>query len=343
MTSRTLETDPRAARAASAPVVLLQMGGPDTLDHLEPFLFSIFADPDIIQLPRLLSPLQRPLARLVARRRSVKMRERYARIGNGSPIRRETEAQARLLAAELARRGVDAPVHVAMRYSEPRAEAAVRALADAAEAVLLPLYPHYTRGTTGSSVADLRAAARAAGLPTRLRLVPRWGTHPSYLALLEEQLAQELERARADGWDGPVHLLLSAHGLPRSYVRDGDPYPREVETTAEAVGRAAVAMGYAGWRLGYQSKVGPVEWLRPYTDDVLPELAAAGARGVVAVPLGFVSDHIETLYDLDITYREQAESLGMRYRRVPAFNDDARFVRVLADVLADAPLAEVPA
>lgn len=321
-------------------VILLQMGGPETLDELEPFLASVFADPDLIQLPRWLSRFQPRLARFVARRRAPRMRPKYEGMGGGSPLRRETEAQARALERELSRRGRPARVHVAMRYAAPRASTAVAALDGRKRATLLPLYPHWTRATTGTSVSDFVAAARAAGWRGSLDLVRSFPELPSYLRLLEEQVA-EARKADAVRDAGAAHLVFSAHGLPKSYVARGDPYAREVEATAARVGAAALRMGYSAWRLGYQSKVGPVEWLRPYTDDVLREAKAAGADAIVAVPLGFVSDHVETLYDLDVLYRGQADALGLRYHRVPAFNDDPRFAAVLADALESLPREEV--
>lgn len=321
-------------------VVLLQMGGPESLDGLEPFLANVFSDPEIIQLPRWLTPFQPRLARFVARRRAPRMRPKYAGMGGGSPLRRETEAQARALARELAERGRPARVHVAMRYAAPPASEAVAALAGRERVTLLPLYPHWTRATTGTSVSDFASAARAAGWRGRIELVRSFPTLPSYLRLLEEQIGEALKSVDSPSTPS-VHLVMSAHGLPKSYVARGDPYAREVEATASRVGAAALRMGYASWRLGYQSKVGPVEWLRPYTDDVLREAKEAGASAIVAVPLGFVSDHVETLYDLDVLYRGQAEALGMRFHRVPAFNDDPRFAAVLADALESLPREEV--
>lgn len=319
--------------ARAMAVVLLQMGGPRTLDDLRPFLEELFSDPDIIQWPRLLRPFQRPLARAIAKRRAPRMMPRYAAIGGGSPILAHTREQARLLSAALTARGRPELVELAMRYTEPRATSAVSRLAAEPEITLLPLYPHWSRATTGSSVADLVSAAREAGYAGSLHLIRSWGEHPAYVDLLAQQAEDAVARLRKDT-SGPVHLLFSAHGLPRRYVERGDPYPREVEATARRVG---ARVGAEAWSLAYQSAVGPVEWLRPYTNERLLAIARDGARAVCCVPLGFVSDHIETLYDIDVSFAALARENGMAWARTPSFNGSAAFAGVLADVLGDTP------
>jgi ferrochelatase len=189
-------------------------------------------------------------------------------------------------------------------------------------------------------VADFRRAALAAGYRGSIELVSSWGSDPRYTKLLISQIEATRTDLAAD-WGGPVYLLFSAHGLPERYVVRGDPYPTQVRETAATVG--AQVSGFVSWHLGFQSRMGPVRWLGPSTDHVLGGLAAMGASAVVAVPLGFVSDHIETLYDLDILYREEALALGIRhYRRVPAFNADPRFASIIAD-LVGGPTAQVAA
>jgi protoporphyrin/coproporphyrin ferrochelatase len=316
-------------------VVLLQMGGPTRLDDLRPFYQRLFADPDLIQLPAVIRPAQPTLARVLALARSRSMRQRYAQIGGGSPLLAHTTSLAHAVECELEARGEPARVHVAMRYSEPSADTVVADLRArrVEQVVLFPLYPHWSHSTTGSSVADFRRAARASGYRGSIDLVAAWGSDARYTKLLIGEI-EDTRAALAAQWGGPVHLLFSAHGLPVRYVVHGDPYPTQVRETAATVG--AQVSGFAGWHLGFQSRMGPVRWLGPSTDHVLGGLAAMGASAIVAVPLGFVSDHIETLYDLDILYREEALALGIRhYRRVPAFNADPRFASMIADLVGE--------
>jgi protoporphyrin/coproporphyrin ferrochelatase len=320
-------------------VVLLQMGGPAKLDELRPFYQRLFGDPDLIQLPAAIRPVQPTLARALALARSRSMRRRYSQIGGGSPLLRHTTDLARAVERELEARGEGVRVHVAMRYSEPSATTVVADLQArrVEQVVLFPLYPFWSQSTSGSSVTDFRRAASAAQFHGQVEVVPAWGSHPGYTSLMIDQI-EATRAALASDWDGPVHLLFSAHGLPVRYVEQGDPYPTQVRQTAATLGTRA--SGFAGWHLGFQSRMGPVQWLGPSTDRVLTELAAMGATAIVTVPLGFVSDHIETLYDLDILYRDEALALGMRhYRRVPSFNADPTFASVVADLVSRTEIA----
>jgi protoporphyrin/coproporphyrin ferrochelatase len=316
-------------------VVLLQMGGPARLEELQPFYQRLFGDPDLIQLPVAIRPAQPTLARVLALARSRSMRQRYTQIGGGSPLLAHTTSLARAVERELDARGEPARVHVAMRYSEPSAATVVADLQarGVAQVVLFPLYPHWSHSTSGSSVTDFRRAASTVNYRGKIELVPTWGSDPRYTRLLVGQIeASRVDLAR--DWDGPVHLLFSAHGLPVRYVQRGDPYPTQVRHTATSVGMQV--SGFAGWHLGFQSRMGPVRWLGPSTDRVLTQLAGMGAAAIVAVPLGFVSDHIETLYDLDILYRGEALALGIQhYRRVPAFNADPKFASMVADLVSE--------
>ncbi len=322
-------------------LVLLQMGGPSMLRDLPDFYERLFNDPDLIQLPEIARRIRPFLARLLARSRARAMRSRYELIGGGSPLLRHTAGLAFVLERELAARGAAAGVKVALRYTEPLAGQVVADLRSEGvrDVVLLPLYPHWSRATSGSSVSDFQRAARSGGLDAQVRLVRSWGTAPAYLDLLAHYVRRAYFDLRRD-WDGPVHVLMSAHGLPRSYVRHGDPYRDEVEATAR--GLAAQLPDVAGWRLSYQSRMGPMRWLEPSTDEALRRLADEGARAILAVPLGFVSDHIETLYDLDVLYQGRATALGLEhYRRVAAFNSDPAFARVLIQILAESTLEDL--
>jgi ferrochelatase len=270
---------------------------------------------------------------MISRRRAPLVVPRYEQIGDrkggASPIGKLTQKQAQALSKRF---GV--PVHVCMRYTAPRAQAVVEELArdHSRRVLLLPLYPHWSGSTTGSSVRDFTRAAKEAKLVASVRLVQRWGSHPGYVNLL----AQTCQDATS-GKDG--HLVLSAHSLPEKYVRRGDPYPKEVQETARLV-ETRLTGSFASVRQGFQSAVGPVKWIGPQTGSHIEELAKAGASHVTLAPLGFVSDHIETLYDLDILYKSQAEGLGLKVSRARSFNDDPRFIDVLAD-LAQGPSSKV--
>jgi protoporphyrin/coproporphyrin ferrochelatase len=307
-------------------VVLLQLGGPERLEDIEPFLANLLSDPEVIQLPRIIRPFQGALGRLIARKRVHLVRPRYERIGDGrggaSPILRHTKAQADALAARL---GI--PVHLAMRCSPPRADETARAIkAGAARRVLvLPLYPHWSGSTTGSALKDFAGACKRQGVEAELHFVRSWGSHPAYVALLAAMCKEAV--AGSPG----AHLLLSAHSLPEKYIRNGDPYRKEVEATLELL-RTKLDGTFTSVELGFQSRVGPVKWIGPTTDERVAALAAGKAVEVALCPLGFVSDHIETLYDLDVVYRGQIEAHGMKAHRVAAFNDDPRFILLLEEL-----------
>ena len=308
-------------------VVLLQMGGPATLDEIEPFLAALFGDPDIIRLPKWMRPFQPALGRYVAKRRTPKVQPRYAAMGGGSPLQRITAEQAAALEKKL---GV--PVHVAMRYTKPWAREAVAKLqaARARRVLLLPLYPHYSISTTQSNLRDFARAARDAELDAQIEYVRDWGMHPAYVDLVERTCLGTL--AALPSGDKP-HLVLSAHGVPERYVRlEGDTYQREVEASAQAVAKR-LEEKFASVRQGYQSGLGPVEWLGPDTQALVEEIARSGAKSLVLSPLGFVSDHIETMYDMDTLFAEVAKTNGIeRYARVPSFNASDAFAAALAEV-----------
>lgn len=300
-------------------VVLLQMGGPERLEGVRPFLEALLGDPAVVRLPWPMRAIQPAFARAVAARRAPKVRPRYEAIGGGdgraSPIGDLTRRQAEALSARL---GV--PVHVAMRYTRPGAAEAVQALQEqgARKVLLLPLYPQWSGPTTGSSLQDFARAA--SGLDAQFCFVRSWADHPAYV----DAVAQCVEEV-----PGPGPVLFSAHSLPVAYVRRGDPYEKEVRSSLEALkGR----LGRTDLILGFQSAVGPGRWLGPETEEHLQALAQLGHEEVALAPLGFVTDHIETLYDLDTKYRQQAESLGLRMRRVPSLNDRPAFIEALAQV-----------
>ena len=300
-------------------VLLLNLGGPLKVRDVAPFLLNLFRDRDIIRLgPAFLQPL---IARIIVRSRLAEVQERYREIGGGSPILRETAAQAAALRQALRAAGRREPVGIAFRYTAPRAGGLLRSLAEQGIRRLLPvtLYPHDCRATTGSSLVELEREAAALGM-TLLPGVLHYATDPDYLEALEENLRRTL--ARSPG----ATVVFSAHSLPLKQILGGDPYEREIQSTVEAL-KARLGPIPGGYRLAYQSKVGPIKWLEPPLEAVLDELRG---RDVVVMPVSFVGEHIETLHELDIQYREVARQAGIRdYLRVPAPGTHPAFIRCL--------------
>ena len=308
-------------------VVLFNLGGPDSLDAVEPFLRNLFRDPAIIGAP---APLRHLIARLIARRRGPKARDIYREIGGRSPLLPETEAQAAALAEALGDLGA-VSVTVAMRYWHPMSEAAARHVAAfrPERIVLLPLYPQFSTTTTASSLAAWRKAAASAGLAARTHAVCCFhradGLIAAHAALIELVLAEAAEA-------GEPRVLFSAHGLPKSVVARGDPYQWQVEETARAI-VARLERERLDWKVCYQSKVGPMAWLGPSAEDEL-DRAGRDRVPVVVVPIAFVSEHSETLVELDITYRDRARAAGVpAYHRVPALGTQPAFIAALANLV----------
>jgi protoporphyrin/coproporphyrin ferrochelatase len=310
-------------------VVLFQLGGPDSPEAIEPFLFNLFADPEIIDFP-LAKLARRPLARLIASRRSKHVAHHYGEIGGCSPIRRLTERQAQALEAEL-RRDFDARVVVAMRYWRPFTADAVAELErfQPERIVLLPLYPQYSSTTTGSSVNEWNRRFQPNGWRPRVLLVRDFHDDSAYIDSVVEAVNASLAV-----FDDPsrVDIVFTAHSVPVSVIEAGDPYQHHVERTAELV------WAKGGWaarkHLCYQSKVGPFRWLRPMMRETLESLAAGGSTQVLMVPISFVSDHVETLYEIDIEHREMAIRAGIQDFRVTAgLNDSPKFISALAELV----------
>jgi ferrochelatase len=326
-----------APLAAAAPLglVALNLGGPDSLDDVELFLHRLLSDPDVVQLRW---PLRPWLARVVARRRGPESRANYAQIGGRSPIREETIAQAAAVAAELGRRGVPVRPVVAMAAWHPFADEAVAELRTRgiARAVALPLFPHKSRTTTGSSLGQLEKARAQAG-SLEVAAIERYPDAEGYVRAvadrIEEAMATLPPELRAEA---PV--LFSAHGLPEAYIRRGDPYLDDIRITVEAVTRR-LGLG-ARARLCFQSKLGRRRWLGPATETVLDELAAAGTPAVVVVPIAFTGEHIETLWEIDIFYRERAEKAGIKhFARARTVGCHPAFIAALADLVEAAARA----
>jgi ferrochelatase len=316
------------------------MGGPDSLEAVQPFLRNIFSDRDIIQLPGG-ALLQRPFARLIARLRAPEVSENYARIGGASPIGATTAAQASGLAAELEARGHPMPVAVAMRYWHPFTDEALTELAAAGvgRLVVLSLYPHFSWATSGSSLNELMRVHARRGLDLRMTVVDRWYDHPGYLDALARRVRETVTglglRLEDPAVRSTVLVLWSAHGLPKRFIDRGDPYVRHVDATLRGVVQRLADLGLEH-RLGYQSRTGPVQWIGPGTEEVLAGAYADGYRHVVFVPVSFVSDHIETLYEIEMLFGDEARALGYQtVARVPAFDAAPDFVALLADLVME--------
>lgn len=309
--------------------MLFQLGGPDSLEAVEPFLYNLFSDPDIIDFP--FSRLARePLARLMASRRARHAAEHYRALGGASPLLENTRRQAVALEAEL-RRDFEARVVVAMRYWRPFTQEAVAELERfrPERVVLLPLYPQYSTTTTGSSLNEWRRRFQPDGWRPEVRIIREFHDHPAYIEAVTAHVDAalgEFAEPRA------VEIVFSAHSVPMDVVERGDPYPQQVERTVELVCRLG------GWpnrrQVCYQSKVGPSRWLRPMLKETLEKVAAGGGQQVLVVPISFVSDHVETLYEIAIEHREIANRLGIRdFRMMPGLNDSPRFIRALGQLV----------
>ncbi|HXN73090.1 MAG TPA: ferrochelatase [Candidatus Acidoferrales bacterium] len=307
-------------------VVLFQLGGPDSQAAVEPFLYRLFCDPDIINFPGAFLA-RKPLAKLISTTRSKIVREHYAEIGGGSPIRRLTEQQANALQVEL-QPFIAARAIVAMRYWHPDTEAAIAALESASydELVLLPLYPHYSFATTGSSLKEWNRLYKP---KVPVHLVDHFYDHPDYIAAIVDRVNGVLQELSNPD---EVHLLFSAHSLPMTLVAKGDPYPKQIQETVQLVRELGA------WpnphALCFQSRVGPQRWLQPSLPDTIEKLARSGIKRVLVIPVSFLTEHIETLHEINIETREEADALGIReFHMMPALNDSPLLIRALADLV----------
>jgi len=316
-------------------IVLFQLGGPDSLEAVEPFLLNLFLDPDIIPLGPL-GILRRPIARLISSRRSIPVAGKYAEIGRRSPIRLLTERQRVRLVAALSPY-IDAVAVTAMRYWHPLSAEAADTLHKAEpldDIVLLPLYPHCSYATTLSSLKEWR---RVYGPPDgggREHTVGQFYDHPLYIQAVTQRIGSVLRQFPDSS---RIHLVFSAHGLPMSLVEKGDPYPQQIETTVRLVCEVG-ARQYAGWPrthlLCYQSRVGPAKWLQPPLTGTIERLGHEGVKEVLVVPISFVTEHIETLHEINIEARIEAKRVGIEtFRMMPAVGDSPLFIAALKDLV----------
>jgi ferrochelatase len=323
------------ARKKKVGVVMFQLGGPDSLEAVEPFLLNLFLDPDIIPMGPL-GFLRRPLAKLISSRRSVPVRGKYAEIGGRSPIGTLTERQRGALVASLSSE-IDPFAVIAMRYWHPLTVEAVEALRKAGpvdEIVLLPLYPQFSYATTLSSLKEWR---RVYGQPKGgppLRTVSQFYDHALYIQAIAQRIGSVLRQFMDSS---RIHLVFSAHGLPMSLVEKGDPYPRQIEATVRMVceeGRKQFPSWPQTHLLCYQSRVGPSKWLQPPLTGTIERLGTAGVKEMLVVPISFVTEHIETLHEINIEAREEAKKFGVEvFRMMPAVGDSPLFIAALKDLV----------
>ncbi|HYJ32835.1 MAG TPA: ferrochelatase [Candidatus Binatia bacterium] len=313
-------------------ILLLNLGGPDTLDAVRPFLVRLFSDREIIRLPG--GPVgQWFIGRMIAVKRTKEVQENYHKIGGGSPIVCWSTLQGEGMVQRLRARGHDVEYALAMRYWNPDTDAALDRLESLGcdRLVALTMYPHYSVATTGSSMAELLRVMKRRKTRLPLTRIETWYDHPGYLDALAARVRASLDTFPPGS--RPM-LLFSAHGLPKHFIDDGDPYCEHIRVTLDGV---RARLPELPWTIGYQSRVGPVEWIGPSTDQVIDRLGREGVKDVLAVPISFVSDHIETLYEVDMLYGDQAKKVGIvNFRRPEGLNDFPPFLDALASVVEPA-------
>ncbi len=307
-------------------IILLNMGGPEKLEDVRPFLYNLFSDREIIRLGPFF--MQKPLAWYIAKKRAPTSMKTYEKIGGGSPLTRITMEQGQALEKALQEHGSYTVVS-AMRYWHPDSGTALQKLADQGitTIIALALYPHYSCATTGSSIQELKLAISRSDTPFKLTVIKSWPTQPDYI----QTLAKNIQETAALFSPDPPQVVYSAHSLPVSFIEEGDPYVDHIKASIKAI---EVITGLPG-KLCFQSRSGPVEWLSPSTPDMLQHLADEGCKNILMVPISFVSDHVETLYEINMLYRDQAQELGMRLEASQSLNCDPDFIEGLKNLVLD--------
>lgn len=307
-------------------VVLFNLGGPDSLDAVQPFLENLFNDPDIFKIP-----FQKSLAKFISKKRAPKVQKEYELIGGSSPINMWTEKQRSMLQAELLKNNMDAEVFAAMRYWKPltKETAEVISAKKFDKIILLPLYPHFSISTTGSSFNEWKRVCKSE--TSNLIYIDSYPTNQFYVSAINQRIEEALlnfsEDKRKD-----VQLVFSAHGTPVSYVKKGDPYSGQIKETIEAV--MNLRNHSHEYHLCFQSKVGPAKWLEPSTADKIKELSLKGKKHLLIIPISFVSDHVETAFELNIEYRHVADESGIEnYVVMNGLNDSKLFIQALSDLV----------
>lgn len=311
-------------------VVLFNLGGPDSLEAVQPFLENLFNDPDIFKLP-----FQKQLARFISKKRAPKVQEEYKLIGGKSPLGEWTEIQRSGLEKLLNEKhsGTAFTVFTAMRYWKPLTQETVALLVQKPfdRIILLPLYPHFSISTTGSSYNEFMRFYQ--GDSAKITLIRSYETNPAYIEALNERINDGLAKFTPEEQQ-KVNLVFSAHGTPVSYVKKGDPYSKHIQATVDAV--MQLRKNSHEHHLCFQSKVGPAKWLEPATDTMIEELAAKDKKHLLIIPVSFVSDHVETLFELDIEYRHVADACGIeKYIVMPGLNESPRFIAALSNLVSE--------
>ena len=308
-------------------IVLFNLGGPDSLDAIEPFLFNLFSDRDIFKLPF----GQKAFAKFISSRRAPKVAKEYKMIGGKSPINMWTEEQRQILQKLLRFYHKELDVYTAMRYWKPLTQETVDKIEDRDydKIILLPLYPHYSITTTGSSYNEWMR--HYSGDKKLITLIKSYPTQYKYVAAINQRIDETLEKF-PEAIRGNVQLVFSAHGTPVSLVKKGDPYSKQIKETVNAVMKAR--KNSHAHHLCYQSKVGPMKWLEPATDAMIKDLSAKGKKNLLIIPISFVSDHVETLFELDIEYRHVADECGIQnYIMMRGLNDSTLFLEGLTELV----------
>lgn len=320
-------------------VVLFNLGGPDSPEAVKPFLFNLFNDKAIISAPK---PIRWMIAKLISTRRAPIAREIYKELGGASPLLTNTIDQAKALDIDLNKKSpknVSAKCFISMRYWHPFVDKTVKEVKDweADEVVLLPLYPQFSTTTSESSIHSWKQAAIAQGVLKPTRAVCCYPTSDGFIKAVSDLTEASLDGLRANGIDKDVRILFTAHGLPKKIVDGGDPYQWQVEETAKAIAESLKEkiseFENSDWRTCYQSRVGPLEWIQPYTEDEIQQAGNDG-KSLVIVPIAFISEHSETLVELDIEYKELAEEAGVKnYARVSTAGIHPAFISCLSDLV----------
>jgi ferrochelatase len=324
-------------------ILFLNMGGPDSLDAVRPFLYNLFSDRDIIPLGPAF--LQKPLAWMIAKRRAAKSREAYRLSGGKSPLADITLRQAKAVQTRLIKDGYDVCCLPSMRYWHPRTPDVLAELRDKGvhKVVGLSMYPHYSRATSGSSIKEFLECAKCLGMTAEV--IDAFPDHPLYInalaSTLDEglwQVAVEkgLQDTRSLAFRNDFCLVYSAHSLPVSMIEEGDPYVEHVKRTITALEAVTGVPGH----LCFQSRSGPVKWLEPATDDLLVEMADRGMKDILVLPVSFVSDHVETLYEIDILYRKMMMERDVFLFRTPALNIRKDFIEALCAIVKESGYLE---
>jgi ferrochelatase len=313
-------------------VLLMTMGDPPTLGSIFPYLFRLFSDPLIIGAPGF---VRYPLALYISLKKLPSIRARYKLIGGGSPMNAMTAKQAGLLAEALAAEGVDARVYVSNRYSSPSvADAYRRMKQDGIQKVIaLPLYPHFSPAITGSSFDALKAEMAKDSNPPEAVWIRSMAADKRFAEAFSGKIAEAMEQFPVEE-RRTVQMVFSAHSLPHDFIKKGDPYLEEIRNGLTLI----LGMVRPGvFHLSFQSKGRPgMEWLKPETGEILQELGEKGRDKVLMVPISFVADNIETLYDNDIVYKNMAEKLGIKkYVRAACMNDDPAFISAMKDIVKE--------